>query len=205
MKRIALIGMAALLFSACASGGLTTREKGTLGGAALGAATGAIIGSATGKAGTGALIGAGLGGLTGAVIGDQLQAVQQQGEHAGPVAATPPPSPPTPQPQAAAVAVPGTYTGDPTRGEFVNATRWRVSVFINPSDPARPESAQYQYTLNPQQSAGANLDIGQHRIIAQAYVDTQFGPRLAGKYDRTIRIDPRSTGWSIRFTEGDFQ
>lgn len=203
MKRIALIGIAALLFSACASGGLTTREKGTLGGAALGAGTGAIIGSATGSAGTGALIGGAIGALTGAVVGDQLQAVQQQGEQPAVAAAAPPP--PAPQPQAAAVAVPGTYTGDPTRGEFVNTTRWRVSVFIDPNDPARPESAQYQYTLNPQQAAGASLDIGQHRIVAQAYVDTQFGPRLAGKYDRTIKIDPRSSGWNIRFAEGDFQ
>ena len=47
-----------MLVVACAGGPLTTREKGTLGGAALGAGAGAIIGGATGGgAGKGALIG----------------------------------------------------------------------------------------------------------------------------------------------------
>jgi hypothetical protein len=61
-----------MLVVACAGGPLTTREKGTLGGAALGAGTGAIIGGATGSPGTGALIGGALGGLGGAAVGGEL-------------------------------------------------------------------------------------------------------------------------------------
>jgi hypothetical protein len=57
---------------------LSTREKGALGGTALGAGTGAIIGAATGHTVAGTLIGAGLGGLTGAILGDQMQNQQTQ-------------------------------------------------------------------------------------------------------------------------------
>lgn len=66
-----------MLVVACAGGPLTTREKGTLGGAALGAGTGAIIGGATGSPGTGALIGGALGGLGGAAVGGELQSQEQ--------------------------------------------------------------------------------------------------------------------------------
>jgi hypothetical protein len=58
----------------CASGGLSTREEGTLGGAALGAGAGALIGEATGGGpGKGALIGGALGGLGGALTGNAMQ------------------------------------------------------------------------------------------------------------------------------------
>jgi uncharacterized protein YcfJ len=58
----------------CASGGLSPREKGTLGGAALGAGAGAIIGEVTdGSPGKGALIGGALGGLGGALTGNAMQ------------------------------------------------------------------------------------------------------------------------------------
>ena len=53
---------------------LTTREKGTLAGGALGAGAGALIGAATGAPGAGAAIGGALGAVTGAVTSDQLQA-----------------------------------------------------------------------------------------------------------------------------------
>jgi uncharacterized protein YcfJ len=63
-----------LTMAGCASGGLTTREKGTLGGAALGAGAGALIGEATGGGpGKGALIGGALGGLGGALTGNAMQ------------------------------------------------------------------------------------------------------------------------------------
>jgi len=66
--------LALILFVAgCASGPLSTREKGVLAGGGLGAATGAIIGSAVGAPGAGAAIGGGIGALGGGVIGDQLQ------------------------------------------------------------------------------------------------------------------------------------
>ncbi|MEE8224818.1 MAG: hypothetical protein V3R42_03775, partial [candidate division NC10 bacterium] len=59
--------------------------------------------------------------------------------------------------------------------------------------------------LGPNEAQPANLDIGQHRIVARAYVDTQFGQRLVGRYDKTVTVDPRSSGWSLRFGEGDFR
>jgi len=189
-----------LLASACAGGPATTREKATLGGAALGAGTGAIIGSATGKAGTGALIGAGIGALTGAVLGDTIQGAQ--GERGQVQAAPPPPQAPA---QQAAVQVPGQYSADPTQGVLMNATRWRVDVYIDPRDPGNPKSAQTQYAMNPQEQVGAALRVGQHRIIAEAFVSTQFGQELVGKYDKTLYIDPRGSGWSIRFSDGDFR
>lgn len=62
------------LVAGCASGGLTKRETGALGGGALGAGAGALIGHATGHTAGGAAIGGALGALTGAVVGDQIQA-----------------------------------------------------------------------------------------------------------------------------------
>ena len=67
-----------LLLAGCASGGLSKRETGALGGAALGAGTGALIGRATGNTAAGAAIGGVLGGLGGAVVGDQIQAGDQK-------------------------------------------------------------------------------------------------------------------------------
>ena len=63
-----------LFVAGCASGPLSTREKGALAGGGLGAATGAIIGSTVGAPGPGAAIGGAMGALGGGVIGDQLQA-----------------------------------------------------------------------------------------------------------------------------------
>jgi phage tail tape-measure protein len=61
------------LFSGCAAGSLTTREKGAGIGALGGAAAGGIIGSAVRHPAAGAAIGAALGLGAGALIGDQLQ------------------------------------------------------------------------------------------------------------------------------------
>ncbi len=70
----------ALMFAGCSGQPLSTREKGTLGGGALGAGTGAIIGAAVGHPGVGAAIGGGIGALTGFGVGNALQnnEVQQQ-------------------------------------------------------------------------------------------------------------------------------
>ncbi len=57
---------------------LTTREKGAIGGTAVGAGLGAIIGAATGNAGAGAGIGAAVGLLGGALIGDRMQKKEQE-------------------------------------------------------------------------------------------------------------------------------
>jgi len=62
-----------MLIAACSGAPLTTREKGTLAGGALGAGTGAIIGAAVGHPGAGAAIGGVLGAGTGMAIGNGLQ------------------------------------------------------------------------------------------------------------------------------------
>ncbi len=202
-KVVSLIAIVVLL-SACAQRPLSTREQGALTGAGLGAATGAIIGGATGgNAGTGAAIGAGLGLLSGAIIGGAIE--NQRGE-----TATPPPAggsfnrgaaPQSVQPQGG-ITTPTTITADPTRGQFVNGTRWRLEVFVD-SDPVTLQNAR-GVTLNPQETREHSLDFGAHRVIARAYVDTQFGTRTVGRYDRTLKVDPRGSGWTLRFTEGDF-
>jgi len=74
----AIFAVGALCLGGCASGGLSKRETGALGGAALGAGAGAIIGHATGNTAAGAAIGGALGGLGGAVVGDQIQAGDQR-------------------------------------------------------------------------------------------------------------------------------
>lgn len=68
-----LLSMAIFLCSACSGAPLSTREKGTLAGGAVGAGTGAIIGAAVGAPGAGAAIGGALGAGTGFVVGNALQ------------------------------------------------------------------------------------------------------------------------------------
>ena len=191
MRTISGLTAALLLVTACAGGPATTREKGALTGAVIGAGTGAIIGSQTGNAGAGAAIGGAIGGVTGAILGGAVQERERQ-----PGATT------YPQ-QQGGISVPGQYTGDPTRGELANATRWRVAVYVD-ADPGQGNSNPSLW-LGPNEAQPANLDIGQHRIVARAYVDTQFGQRLVGRYDKTVTVDPRSSGWSLRFGEGDFR
>jgi hypothetical protein len=48
------------------------------------------------------------------------------------------------------------------------------------------------------------LDVGQHRVVAQAFVDTQLGRRLVGTFDRTLTVDPRAPGWTIHFFPANF-
>ena len=78
VPRLIATGALALLVSSCASGGLSKRETGALGGGALGAGTGALIGHAAGNTAAGAAIGGALGALGGAVVGDQVQAGDQR-------------------------------------------------------------------------------------------------------------------------------
>lgn len=200
MRKFITVIAAVTLLSACAQRPLTTQEKGAVTGAALGAGTGALIGSATGKAGTGAAIGAGVGLLTGALIGGAME--NQQGE-----AAPPPPAPqsgtPYPAQQQAGIPSQTAVTVDPTSGQLLNNTRWRLEVFVD----AEPQTLQAapRILLNPQESRPHSLDLGPHRVIARAIVDTQFGTRTVGQYDRTIQVDPRGSGWTLRFTEADFR
>ena len=71
--KLVTLSMLFILTSACASGSLTTREKGAGIGALGGAAAGGAIGAAVGNPGVGAAIGGALGLGAGALIGDQLQ------------------------------------------------------------------------------------------------------------------------------------
>jgi outer membrane protein OmpA-like peptidoglycan-associated protein len=71
--RLASAAVLFILTSACASGSLTTREKGAGIGALGGAAAGGAIGAAVGHPGIGAAVGGTLGLGAGALIGDQLQ------------------------------------------------------------------------------------------------------------------------------------
>ena len=76
---LSLLCLTAVLSAGCASGGLSKREAGALGGGALGAGAGALIGHQSGHAGAGAAIGGALGVLGGAVVGDQMEAQDQRG------------------------------------------------------------------------------------------------------------------------------
>jgi phage tail tape-measure protein len=77
VKRVAIfllpIIVVASLFTGCAGGPLTTREKGAGIGALGGAAAGGLIGAAVGHPGAGAAIGGALGLGAGALVGDQFQ------------------------------------------------------------------------------------------------------------------------------------
>ncbi|HEY7676553.1 MAG TPA: YMGG-like glycine zipper-containing protein [Candidatus Methylomirabilis sp.] len=198
-------------------------------GTLLGAGLGAAIGAAAGNPAIGAAIGAGAGALTGTAQGsaagygsawivqqrydaEYYQCMYAAGNKvpsafapaASQMAAAPPPpgpayggQPPPPGPQAS-----GMPAGDPTRGQLQNTTPWRIQLFID-QDPNALAGAQ-PITLNPNEVRPQSLDIGPHRILAQAFVETQFGVRTVGRIDRMIQVDPRGAGWSLRFGERDF-
>jgi hypothetical protein len=198
------------VLAGCAAGGGETTAKGAI----LGAGSGALIGAGIGK-GQGAALGALIGGLLGVLVGAEVERAQAG---TGPLASPPPPPPPSPPPTAAALpgpppaghwAVvapappppPGTPVPppDPTRGVVTNSTPWEVLVFID-APPGSPDPL----VLRSGGSAPVNLDIGRHRIVAQAFVDTQFGRRLVGTFDQILQVDPRAPGWTIRFFEANF-
>ena len=182
----------------------TPAQQGAVIGAGVGAATGAIVGGATkGSPGKGALLGAIIGGLGGAIAGDVYQQGQQQAYEQGrqDAARTGAPQPGAPQPGGPPVTGQGAYAPDPTRGEISNSTRWEVQIHL---DQQAGDLGSPTFVLNPQETRPVNLDIGQHRIIAKAFVNTQFGRRPVGTYDRVVTVDPRSSGWSIRFVETSF-
>jgi osmotically inducible lipoprotein OsmB len=83
-RRIGVAIFAALMLTGaigCEGAPLTTREKGTLAGGAIGAGGGALVGSAVGAPGAGAAIGGVAGAGTGYLIGNQMQNNQiRQGE-----------------------------------------------------------------------------------------------------------------------------
>lgn len=190
--------IASLVAAGCATTP-TPAQQGAVIGAGAGAATGAVVGAATGGSpGRGALLGAIIGGLGGAIAGDIYQQGQQRAYEQGRQDAA---RAGVPQPGGPPVTGQGPYAPDPTRGEISNSTRWEIQVHLDqqPGSLGSPS-----FVLNAQETRPVNLDVGQHRIIAKAFVVTQFGKRPVGTYDRVVTVDPRSSGWSIRFVETSF-
>lgn len=196
--RVAAGGLAVLLLAGCA-------EQAAKGGV-VGAGSGALIGAVAGS-GKGALLGAVIGGLLGALVGETVAHRQTAS------ASVPPPPPPVagapapPPPHWAVVSVPppGGPPGppapppDPTRGVITNGTPWEIQVFVD-----APPGTPGPLVLRRGDSAPVTLDIGQHRIVAQAFVDTQLGRRLVGTFDQILRVDPRAPGWTIHFFPTNF-
>jgi hypothetical protein len=199
-----------LLLAGCA-------HQGAAKGGIVGAAGGALIGAAAGgndarNMGLGALIG----GLAGALAGEMIQ---QRQAAAAPVPPGPPPppsagaAPPSPPPGQWSVVTappppppvgppPAGNPGrppDPTQGMITNGTGWEIHVFID-----HPPGSPGPLVLTPGMQAPVVLDVGQHRVIAQAFVDTQLGRRLVGTFDRTLTVDPRAPGWTIHFFPANF-
>ena len=77
-SRLAAFALAGIVFTGCAGGSLSTREKGASIGALGGAAAGGIIGATMGHPGAGAAIGGALGLGAGALVGDYMQGQEQQ-------------------------------------------------------------------------------------------------------------------------------
>src|SRR5579884_4015384 len=77
---VALALGALITLAACSGQPLTTREKGTMVGGALGAGSGAIIGAAVGHPAAGAAIGGALGAGGGYMVGNSLQNQQVQNQ-----------------------------------------------------------------------------------------------------------------------------
>ncbi len=72
LRSIVVIASLSLLLGGCSeSKGLSGRDKGIIGGGALGAGLGAVIGHATGRVGEGIAIGAGTGALAGGLLGNE--------------------------------------------------------------------------------------------------------------------------------------
>jgi hypothetical protein len=175
-------------------------------GAVMGAGTGALVGAVTSgrHAGPNAVLGAVIGGLLGALVGETVAHQETRAAAAAPPVVAPPPPPggqwvvmaPPPPPPVGAVPAP---PPDPTRGVITNSTPWEVHVFVD-----APPGSPGPLVLRPGQSAPTALDIGKHRIVAQAFVDTQLGRRLVGTFDQILAVDPRAPGWTIRFFEANF-
>ena len=159
-------------------------------------------------------LGALIGGLVGALAGE---VIQQRTAAAAPSAPAPPPAgaPPAPPgpgqwsvvtapppPPPVGPPPPAGHPGrppDPTMGVITNGTQWEIQVFLD-----NPPGSPGPLVLQPGMQAPVVLDIGQHRVIAHAFVETQLGRRLVGTFDRTLMVDPRAPGWTIHFFPANF-
>jgi hypothetical protein len=207
--RAVTVGVVALLVLGCTAG-----NQGALKGGITGAAGGALLGAAAGgndarNMGLGALIGGLVGALAGEVIQQRQAAAMPPPPGAPPATGTTPPpplgqwsvvtAPPPPAPGGPPPAGTPGRPPDPTMGVITNGIQWEVQVFID-----NPPGSPGPLVLRPGMQAPVVLDIGQHRIIAQAFVDTQLGRRLVGTFDRTLTVDPRAPGWTIHFFPANF-
>ena len=191
--RVGALGLALALLAGCTESGVK--------GGIIGAGSGALIGAAAGK-GKGALLGAVIGGLLGGIVGEAVAREQSPPPVGAPAPPPPPPpggwavvAPPAPQPPASTPGPPP----DPTSGVITNGTPWEVHIFFD-----APPGSPGPLVLRPGMTAPVTLDIGQHRIIAQAFVDTQLGRRMVGTFDRTLTVDARAPGWQIHFFPANF-
>lgn len=179
-----------VLLACLAGAGCATYDSSVPAGTGIGAAAGALLGyGLTGDA-TGAAAGAGAGALAGALTGVAVDETRRQRTAQPPQSYQDPPTHYQPAPQAYATQP------DPTNGEFLNDTRWRLEIYVD--DATNP------LHLSSRQGYPISLDIGDHRVVANAYVATQFGERLVGTYNHVIYIDPKSSGWGLRFDETMF-
>jgi hypothetical protein len=92
---------------------------------------------------------------------------------------------------------------DPTKGQFINATRWAVSVWVDADAAALDRPSPI--VLKPGESSALELALGEHRVFARAMAAAESGERLVGRFDRTIAVDAWRPGWFLRFREGDFR
>jgi hypothetical protein len=191
MRRLSVVFLAlALVATTACAGPLTTREQGAAIGAATGAAAGAAIGQVFGRPGLGAAIGAAAGTVGGWIAGDHAAAARQRQAAMAPA---PPPAYPL---------APTAPAGDPTAGAIVNQTPWTVELTI--ASTASPEQQQH-WVLPPHARIEHALDIGHYRFVAQATVQTRFGPRPVGRVERTFEIDPKRQGWRLELNPYDFR
>jgi hypothetical protein len=149
-----------------AAAGCATTDSTVPAATGIGAAGGALLGYGLTGSGLGAAAGAGAGALAGAVTGVVIDESRRASAQPAPQSYQAPP----PGPQA--------YAVDPTRGEFINATGWRLEVYV--------DNAGNPLHLTSGQSYPISLDIGDHQVVAKAYVSTQYGERLVGTYSRSV-------------------
>ncbi len=121
---------------------------------------------------------------------EQWLEAQEGWRFCGPPVAWPGPPPP-------AAAMPR------TPGVLVNTTRWPVTVYLD-TDPSSPGVFPL-LTLGPGEGRQLALIAGQHRIVAQPVAAAAGAAPPAGRYDRTIQIEPRDRSFRLQLTEGEFQ
>lgn len=110
------------------------------------------------------------------------------------------PSPP-PSPTSASTPAPA---GDPTKGQFINATSWALHVWVD-QEPVNGTPAA-AVTLKPGETVSWTLGQGHHRIVAHAHPAGQAAGTVVARFDRTVALDPkRPDGWFLRFREADFR